>query len=49
MNVSVIGKLDNGTDFTESDSFAFAKGVEPKTLGITLAGRNGQAIRIGDW
>ena len=51
LNVSVIGKLPNGEDFTETDSFTFVKGVEPKTLGITLAGpgfgKNG--IRVGDW
>ena len=51
LSVSVIGKLKNGDDFTESGSFSFAKGVEPKVLGITLAGpglgKNG--IAVGDW
>jgi len=51
LSVSVIGKLENGEDFTESDNFMFAKGVEPKILGITLAesefGKSG--IQVGDW
>jgi len=51
LNVSIIGKLKNGNDFSESGDFSFAKGVEPKTLGITLAGpgfgQNG--IQVGDW
>ena len=50
MVVTMIGKLKNGTDFNETDSFTFAKGVEPKTLGITLAGpglgKNG--IQVGE-
>ena len=47
----MIGKLDNGKDFNESDSFAFSKGVKPKTLGITLAGPGlGKSeIQVGDW
>lgn len=51
LNVSVIGKLANGKDFTESGSFTFAKGVEPKTLGITLAGPGlgNTAIDVGNW
>ena len=51
LNVSVIGKLPNGEDFTESDSFTFQKGIEPKTLGITLAGPGfgKDSIQVGDW
>ena len=51
LSVSVIGKLENGSDFTESDSFTFAKGVEPKILGITLAGPGfgKSGIQKGDW
>ena len=51
INVSVIGKLENGKDFTESGSFTFAKGVEPKTLGITLAGPGfgNSSIQVEDW
>ena len=51
LRVTMLGKLENGEDFTESDRFAFAKGVKPKALGVTLAGpasgRSG--IQVGDW
>lgn len=49
--VTVIGKHDNGKDFTASGSFAFSKGVKPKTLGITLAepGLGNDGIQLGDW
>ena len=51
MNISVIGKSTNGEDFSISDTFTFAKGVEPKTLGITLAGPGfgKTGIQLGDW
>lgn len=48
--VSVSGKLPNGEDFTRSDTFAFAKGVEPEMLGITLAASSGDSgIQLGSW
>ena len=50
LSVTMLGKLKNGDDFNQSGNFAFAKGVEPKTLGITLGGpefgTNG--IQLGD-
>jgi hypothetical protein len=51
LNIKVMGKLKNGNDFEESGSFTFAKGVEPKALGITLAGPGfgSNAIQVGDW
>lgn len=51
LDISVIGKKENGDDFTASETFAFAKGVEPKALGITLSGPNfgNNGIQIGDW
>jgi hypothetical protein len=51
INVTMIGKLKNGQEFNTSDSFSFAKGIEPKALGITLAGPGlGKSeIRVGDW
>jgi len=51
LGVTMIGKLNNGKDFTESQRFAFAKGVEPKALGITLEdpGFGNSGIQIGDW
>ncbi len=49
--ITVIGKRENGDDFTASGTFAFAKGVKPKTLGITLAapGLGNDGIQFGDW
>lgn len=51
LSVTVLGKLENGDDFSFSDSFSFAKGVKPKSLGITLAGPGSgtSGIRVGDW
>jgi hypothetical protein len=51
IGVTVAGKLANGKDFSETGSFVFAKDVEPKAVGITLAGPGGgrSGIRIGDW
>jgi hypothetical protein len=48
--VSVIGK-QGGKDFTRSESFTFSKDIDPKLLGITLAGvDHGQGtIRLEDW
>ncbi|MDH3616573.1 MAG: hypothetical protein OEQ90_08885 [Gammaproteobacteria bacterium] len=49
--VTMMGKLENGKDLSQSDSFVFAKGIEPKALGITLGspefGESG--IQVGDW
>jgi len=49
LGVTMIGKLKNGRDFSESQHFAFAKGVEPKALEITLAGpgSGNSGIQIG--
>jgi hypothetical protein len=51
LRVTMIGKTDNGKDFTETDTFSFSKDVKPATLGITLAGPGlgGDEIRIGSW
>jgi hypothetical protein len=51
MTITVLGKSDNGQDFSRSDTFAFSKGVKPKTLGITLAepGLGNDGIQVGDW
>lgn len=51
LRVTVIGKLANGKDFSESGDFSFAKGVRPKTLGVTLAGPGlgKDIIQVGDW
>ena len=51
LSVTMIGKLKNGTEFNKTDQFSFAKGVEPKALGITLAGPGlgKTGIQVGDW
>jgi hypothetical protein len=51
MRVTVIGKTDGGEDFNQSTTFAFSKGIKPKTLGLTLAepGLGGDGIQLGDW
>lgn len=51
LRVTMIGKTDAGKDFSASESFAFSKGVKPKTLGITLAepGLGSDGIQVGDW
>jgi len=51
LRVTMLGKQKNGKDFSASDSFSFAKGVKPKSLGITLAGPGlGESgIQVGDW
>ncbi|MGI9220568.1 MAG: hypothetical protein ACR2QS_05975 [Woeseiaceae bacterium] len=51
LRVTVIGKTDSGEDFSRSDTFSFAKGVKPKTLGITVAdpGLSAGGIQLGDW
>ena len=51
LSVTMIGKLKNGTEFNKTDEFSFAKGVEPKALGITLAGPGlgNTGIQVGDW
>ena len=45
--VSVNGKTQSDKVFNHSETFAFSKGVEPKLLGITLAGP--ESIQLGDW
>ncbi len=47
LRVTMMGQLASGKDFTTSESFAFAKDVTPKALGITLTGPTG--IQVGDW
>jgi hypothetical protein len=51
LRVSIAGKLPSGEDFTGTDSFSFSKEVEPKLVGITLAGGDSgdTSIRLGEW
>lgn len=50
LEVSVIGKLDGGKDYAQTERFTIDKGVEPKLVGITLSGPGASgAIALGDW
>ena len=51
LEVSVAGELPGGRDFSGTESFSFSKDVEPKLVGITLAGQaSGDAsIQLGGW
>ncbi len=51
LRVTVMGKTEGGEDFSRTNTFAFSKGVKPKTLGITLAepGMSSDGIQVGDW
>jgi hypothetical protein len=50
LEVTVAGKLPGGSDFSGTESFGFSKDVEPKLVGITLAGKDsGASIRLGGW
>lgn len=51
IRVTMLGKLENGEDFSTSDSFSFAKGIKPKALGVRLAGPGSgrSGIEVGDW
>ena len=51
LEVSAMGKIDGGRDFNETGHFTIQKNVEPKLVGITLAGPDSgkPAIEIGDW
>jgi hypothetical protein len=46
MEVTIVGKLDTGKDYTRTERFAFSKGVEPKLLGVTLGSSQ---LQLGDW
>jgi len=47
LDVSMIGKSSGGGDLANTQSFDLEKGVEPKLVGITLAGD--ASIELGDW
>ncbi|MDH3506840.1 MAG: hypothetical protein OEQ25_06830 [Gammaproteobacteria bacterium] len=51
MTVSVAGKSQSGSDFSETESFSFNKGIDPRLIGLTVAGPgSGQAaIQLGEW
>lgn len=49
--VSVSGKLPSGKDYSQTETFSFSKGIEPKLLGVTVAAAEfgGSGIQLGDW
>ena len=51
LEVQLEGKLTNGADYSRSGKFSFSKGVEPKLVGLTVAGPDsGRApIELGNW
>ena len=49
LEVSVLGKLPNGKDFSRVESFSFDKGIDPALLGITIAPGRGKPIELKDW
>jgi hypothetical protein len=51
LEVAVNGKLGNGKDFSNAETFRFSKDVEPKLVGITLRepGLTGTGIELGNW
>lgn len=50
MTVAVNGKLANGRDFSSSETFSFSKEIDPRLLGLTLAGGSGGAsIELSNW
>ena len=50
LEISLIAKLEGGRDYAQTERFTIDKGVEPKLVGITLAGpAAGKSIEIGNW
>jgi hypothetical protein len=51
LEVTALGRLQNGRDFTESARFTFRKDVEPKLLGVTLgpSASGGASVSLGAW
>ena len=51
LEVSVIGKLESGKEYAQTEHFTFDKGIDPRLLGVALAGPgSGRAsIQLHDW
>ncbi len=47
LEVQVEGKQQGGEDYARTEQFSFHKGVEPKLVGLTIAGQ--APITVGDW
>jgi hypothetical protein len=48
IEVSVVGKTQSGKDYATTERFTFTKGIDPRLLGIALAGP-GAPIALNDW
>lgn len=51
IQVALSGKLASGKDYNRTERFQFTKAVQPKLIGVTLAGPDSDqpAINFGDW
>jgi hypothetical protein len=51
LDVLIDGKLQGGADFNQTGQFTFRKGIEPKLVGLTLAGPDSgnDPIALGEW
>jgi hypothetical protein len=51
IEISVTGKLASGKEYSRTERFPFTKAVQPKLLGVTLAGPDSgkPAIHVGEW
>ena len=50
LEVAVSGKLEGGKEYAQTERFTIDKAIEPKLIGITLAGPGAaKAIDIGNW
>ena len=50
LEVSVLGKMPNGKDFSRVERFTFSKGIEPSLMGITLTPESGSTpIQLKDF
>ena|SRR6266702_1090489 len=51
IEVSLSGKLASGKDYSQTERFGFTKAIEPKLIGVTLAGPDSgkPAINFGAW
>ena len=49
--VTVLGKLPSGKDYSQTEQFTFDKSIDPRLLGIALAGPGAgdAAIQLNDW
>ena len=47
LEVQVEGKQEDGQDYSSTERFTFDKGVEPKLVGLTIAGQ--APITVGNW